>query len=179
MDAKSKANFINSVASRQKIPCPVCNELNEFDSRYCYMCGAQLINESANSMNNEVVLQKFTTTLKNIAKTYETEIKSESNINSAEKKDNTSTAFEPIKEPQMVNDNIEEKRSIKNTASPLENLLEEKSLLKRRVVQKQEKFLYKIKIRCRRRGLNRLLRLTFGKELYGIRYGEWRKLLLR
>ena len=81
------------------------------------MCGAQLINESANSMNNEVVLQKFTTTLKNIAKTYETEIKSESNINSAEKKDNTSTAFEPIKEPQMVNDNIEEKRSIKNTAS--------------------------------------------------------------
>lgn len=117
MDAKSKANFINSVASRQKIPCPVCNELNEFDSRYCYMCGAQLINASANPTNDEVTSQKLTTTLEDVAKTYETEIKSESNINSAEKKDNTSTAFEPIKETQMVNDNIEEKRSIKNTAS--------------------------------------------------------------
>ena len=42
MDAKSKANFINSVASGQKVPCPVCNALNEPDSLFCFSCGTKL-----------------------------------------------------------------------------------------------------------------------------------------
>lgn len=42
MDAKSKANFINSVAGGQGIPCPNCNTLNEADSRFCIACGTPL-----------------------------------------------------------------------------------------------------------------------------------------
>ena len=42
MDAKSKANFINSVAGGQGIPCPNCNTLNEADSRVCIACGTPL-----------------------------------------------------------------------------------------------------------------------------------------
>lgn len=43
MDAKSKANFINSVAGGQGIPCPNCNTLNEADSKFCIACGTPLI----------------------------------------------------------------------------------------------------------------------------------------
>lgn len=42
MDAKSRANFINSVAGGQKIPCPKCNTLNESDSRFCITCGVPI-----------------------------------------------------------------------------------------------------------------------------------------
>lgn len=42
MDAKSKANFINSVAGGQSIPCPACNSLNKPDARFCFSCGAKL-----------------------------------------------------------------------------------------------------------------------------------------
>ena len=42
MDAKSKANFINSVAGGQGIPCPNCNTLNEADSKFCIACGTPL-----------------------------------------------------------------------------------------------------------------------------------------
>lgn len=42
MDARSKANFINSVAGGQGIPCPNCNTLNEADSRFCIACGTPL-----------------------------------------------------------------------------------------------------------------------------------------
>lgn len=42
MDAKSKANFINSVAGGQKVPCPNCNALNEADSLFCFSCGTKL-----------------------------------------------------------------------------------------------------------------------------------------
>ena len=42
MDAKSKANFINSVAGGQGIPCPKCNTLNEADSKFCIACGTPL-----------------------------------------------------------------------------------------------------------------------------------------
>lgn len=42
MDAKSRANFINSVASGQNIPCPKCNTLNEADSKFCASCGTPL-----------------------------------------------------------------------------------------------------------------------------------------
>lgn len=44
MDAKSKANFINSVVAGQKIPCPNCNALNDADSIYCFSCGTQITN---------------------------------------------------------------------------------------------------------------------------------------
>lgn len=49
MDAKSKANFINSVADGQ-IPCPTCNTLNQANSLYCASCGAEL---SAPASSNE------------------------------------------------------------------------------------------------------------------------------
>lgn len=42
MDAKSKANFINSVAGGQGIPCPACNSLNKLDARFCFTCGTKL-----------------------------------------------------------------------------------------------------------------------------------------
>ena len=42
MDAKSKANFINSVAAGTAIPCPKCGTVNESDSRFCYSCGTEL-----------------------------------------------------------------------------------------------------------------------------------------
>ena len=43
MDAKSRANVINSVASGQKIPCPACDSLNESNSIFCIICGTKLI----------------------------------------------------------------------------------------------------------------------------------------
>lgn len=39
MDAKLKANFINSVASGQKKPCPICYALNEINVATCFSCG--------------------------------------------------------------------------------------------------------------------------------------------
>lgn len=51
MDAKSKANFINSVASGQVIPCPVCGIQNTSDSRFCISCGSNL---KATSSGNTV-----------------------------------------------------------------------------------------------------------------------------
>ena len=35
MDAKMRADFVNSVASGQKVPCPVCNTLNDPDGSFC------------------------------------------------------------------------------------------------------------------------------------------------
>ena len=45
MDAKSKANFINSVAGARKIPCPNCNTLNDADSMFCAICGTKIGSE--------------------------------------------------------------------------------------------------------------------------------------
>lgn len=42
MDAKNKANFINSVAGGQVIPCPNCSTTNKPDSKRCISCGAKL-----------------------------------------------------------------------------------------------------------------------------------------
>lgn len=48
MDAKSKANFINSVAGGQGIPCSRCGTVNEHGSKYCISCGMQIaVKESA------------------------------------------------------------------------------------------------------------------------------------
>ncbi len=43
MDAKSKANFINSVAAGQSIPCPQCGTVNTSDSRFCINCGIEIV----------------------------------------------------------------------------------------------------------------------------------------
>lgn len=42
MDAKSKANFINSVAKGETVVCPRCNSANTPDSKYCVSCGTDL-----------------------------------------------------------------------------------------------------------------------------------------
>lgn len=42
MDAKSKANFINSIAGGQIVPCPNCNAANNPDSKHCVACGTAL-----------------------------------------------------------------------------------------------------------------------------------------
>ena len=42
MDAKSKAEFINAVASGAEIPCPQCGARNTSSSKYCMTCGAEL-----------------------------------------------------------------------------------------------------------------------------------------
>lgn len=42
LDAKSKADFINSVAAGKKIPCPVCGTANESDDKFCVSCGAEI-----------------------------------------------------------------------------------------------------------------------------------------
>lgn len=42
MDAKSKANFINAVASGANVPCPKCGASNKADSKFCVSCGAEI-----------------------------------------------------------------------------------------------------------------------------------------
>ncbi len=42
MDAKMRANFINSVGIGKKIPCPSCNTLNDANSNFCRTCGTKL-----------------------------------------------------------------------------------------------------------------------------------------
>lgn len=42
MDAKSRANFINSVASGANVPCPKCGTSNKSDSKFCFSCGAEI-----------------------------------------------------------------------------------------------------------------------------------------
>lgn len=42
MDAKSKANFINSVVAGQTVPCPKCEASNKPDAKFCVTCGAEM-----------------------------------------------------------------------------------------------------------------------------------------
>lgn len=51
MDAKSRANFINSVASGASVPCPKCGTSNKPDSKFCISCGAE-ITVSGEAQNN-------------------------------------------------------------------------------------------------------------------------------
>ena len=45
MDAKSKAEFINSVATNDSMICKKCGAKNEPDSKFCISCGAELKQE--------------------------------------------------------------------------------------------------------------------------------------
>ena len=47
MDAKTKANFINSVAAGEVVPCPTCGAANRPDSAFCISCGAKMAAQSA------------------------------------------------------------------------------------------------------------------------------------
>lgn len=42
MDAKSRADFINSVASGTNVPCPKCGTSNKPDNKFCISCGAEI-----------------------------------------------------------------------------------------------------------------------------------------
>ena len=42
MNPKSKANFINSIAAGQTIPCPRCGAANRPTDAHCIACGAEL-----------------------------------------------------------------------------------------------------------------------------------------
>lgn len=52
MDAKSRANFINSVASGAGIPCPGCGTLNKPDSRFCISCGSEITSPATKEPKN-------------------------------------------------------------------------------------------------------------------------------
>lgn len=52
MDAKSKAEFINSVAAGEELECSKCGSRNKSDSKFCISCGAELVMLSENSKEN-------------------------------------------------------------------------------------------------------------------------------
>lgn len=55
MDAKMKANFINSVASGNQIPCPSCNAANDADAKFCAFCGAAITQPITQSAGQQAV----------------------------------------------------------------------------------------------------------------------------
>lgn len=52
MNAKSKANFINSIASGEKTPCPNCGALNEAKSDFCSSCGKRFDDKGLGSSSD-------------------------------------------------------------------------------------------------------------------------------
>ena len=48
MGAKSRAEFINSVAQGQVVPCPVCGAQINPQNRFCLSCGAKMAAEPIN-----------------------------------------------------------------------------------------------------------------------------------
>lgn len=56
MDAKMRADFVNSVASGQKVPCPVCNTLNDPKGSFCIACGHPLNSEEKKGESEDVVI---------------------------------------------------------------------------------------------------------------------------
>lgn len=55
MDAKSRANFINSIGGGQKIPCPNCNTLNDADATFCVSCGTKLKKDTDSQGEQDIV----------------------------------------------------------------------------------------------------------------------------
>lgn len=43
MTVKSKVDFLNAVASGNKIPCPECGSENKAEARFCTICGNALV----------------------------------------------------------------------------------------------------------------------------------------
>lgn len=56
MNAKSKLSFINSLAGRQKVPCPACNSLNDTDACFCAICGTKLFDKDTQGENSRKVI---------------------------------------------------------------------------------------------------------------------------
>ena len=46
MDAKSRANLINSVAKAKTLPCPACGTQNPSTSKFCITCGSSMTGTS-------------------------------------------------------------------------------------------------------------------------------------
>ena len=59
MDAKMRADFVNSVASGQKVPCPVCNTLNDPDGSFCIACGHSLKKEEKKESCQKNIPQNY------------------------------------------------------------------------------------------------------------------------
>ena len=57
MDAKSKANFINAVASGQVVPCINCGTANTPGDRFCITCGAPLQQGKQSAANDAPVFE--------------------------------------------------------------------------------------------------------------------------
>ena len=47
MEANNRAQFINSVAQGQAVPCPACGAKNSPENRFCIVCGAKMAVEPA------------------------------------------------------------------------------------------------------------------------------------
>lgn len=55
MNAKLRADFINSVAVGQRIPCPSCNTLNDSNAGYCTTCGHPLNGAAAGLEEKKII----------------------------------------------------------------------------------------------------------------------------
>lgn len=55
MDARSKVQFINSVAKGQNICCPQCKAINDPDSKFCFSCGFSLMQAPVQAMKAQRV----------------------------------------------------------------------------------------------------------------------------
>lgn len=60
MNAKLRANFINSVAGREKVPCPNCNALNNADVKFCSCCGTLMGNQAESADVSSLPQEKET-----------------------------------------------------------------------------------------------------------------------
>lgn len=135
MDAKSKARFINSVASGSKIPCPNCNTLNDSDSVFCYMCGTKIghdesdiqeVEDNQEQIDNEQNVQEVNVQINEPKKEYTPNPVAASSapafapVGSTKAKEivKTQIAFQPVKPsteqpafkmaPPIVEDTVEE-----------------------------------------------------------------------
>lgn len=56
MDSKNEELFCEFRASGQKVPCPVCNTLNDPDGSFCIACGHSLKKEEKKDENSGTVI---------------------------------------------------------------------------------------------------------------------------
>lgn len=90
MDAKSKADFIKSMASGSQICCQRCNAINESDAKFCISCGNPLeLEEEKNDIPFAPVKK-------------EAKIKKEAVAKEPMKPENTTKEIERYEEPKSV-----------------------------------------------------------------------------